>query len=234
MSRECSRLAKASRLISRRLSYRKEGMLMPQVHEKISSLRARRIEKPGRGSSIRGAVVLHSSTDDASDQRIFCASFESPIGVVYIASTENGLCKISLPKDGRSSFFSWINENFSPDEIVDDRKINSNAIRQLNEYFIGKRTRFEINVDLIGTPFQQRIWTEVAKIPYGTTVTYKQIAKRVHTVGFRTVGVTVGKNPLPIIIPCHRVIGSNHKLVGYAGGIRLKEYLLRLEGIILI
>ena len=90
------------------------------------------------------------------------------------------------------------------------------------------------NVDLIGTNFQQRIWTEIARIPYGTISTYKQIAKHVHTKGYRAVGATIGKNPLPIVIPCHRVIGSNLKLVGYAGGIKLKEYLLRLEGIILV
>ncbi|MGO9482681.1 MAG: methylated-DNA--[protein]-cysteine S-methyltransferase, partial [Candidatus Kryptoniota bacterium] len=139
-----------------------------------------------------------------------------------------------LPKDGKSSFFSWINENFSPDEIVDDRKRNSIAIRQLNEYLIGKRTKFDMDVDLIGTAFQQRIWTEISKIPYGTISTYKQIAKRVHTRGYRAVGTSIGKNPLPIVIPCHRVIGSNLKLVGYAGGIKMKEYLLRLEGIILV
>jgi len=144
------------------------------------------------------------------------------------------VCKIALPRDSKSSFFGWINANFDADGIVDDRKRNSPAIRQLNEYFIGKRTKFELDIDLIGTTFQQRIWTEVAKTPYGTTITYKQIARKVHTRGYRSVGSSVSKNPLPIIIPCHRVIGSNLKLIGYAGGIKLKEYLLRLEGIILV
>lgn len=171
---------------------------------------------------------------DSTRGKIYCASFEAPIGVVYIASTEKGLCKIALPKDSKASFFRWINSNFQTEDIVDDRKINSAAIRQLNEYLIGKRTRFDLDVELIGTNFQHRIWTEVAKIPYGTISTYKQIAKRAHTKGYRAVGATISKNPLPILIPCHRVIGSDQKLVGYTGGIRLKEYLLRLEGIILI
>jgi O-6-methylguanine DNA methyltransferase len=153
---------------------------------------------------------------------------------MYVASTEKGLCKIALPRDSKSSFFGWINQNFDTDGIVDDRKKNSSAIRQLNEYFIGKRTKFELDIDLIGTTFQQRIWTEVARTAYGTTVTYKQIARRIHTKGYRAIGSSIGKNPLPIVIPCHRVVGSDHKLVGYAGGIKLKEYLLRLEGIILV
>lgn len=199
---------------------------MPSMMQ--TSVKLRRIE------TILGSLNFRHQFENGFAHKVSCASFESPIGITYIASTEKGLCKIALPKDGKSSFFSWINENFSPDEIVDDRKRNSIAIRQLNEYFIGKRTKFDLDVDLIGTNFQQRIWTEIARIPYGTISTYKQIAKHVHTKGYRAVGATIGKNPLPIVIPCHRVIGSNLKLVGYAGGIKLKEYLLRLEGIILV
>jgi O-6-methylguanine DNA methyltransferase len=183
----------------------------------------------------RSALNIHREIrDDSTQTRIFCASFESPIGVIYIASTEKGLCKIALPRDSKSSFFGWINSNFDTDEIVDDRKKNSSAIRQLNEYFIGKRTKFELDIDLIGTVFQQRVWTEVARTPYGVTVTYKQIARKVRTKGYRSVGASISKNPLPIIIPCHRVVGSDQKLTGYTGGIKLKEYLLRLEGIILV
>jgi len=192
--------------------------------------------RPLRNIEVASSLLtIHRETnDDNSNKKIFCASFESPIGVIYIASTEKGLCKIAIPRDSKSSFFGWINSNFQTDEIVDDRKKNSSAIRQLNEYFIGKRSKFELDIDLIGTPFQQKIWTEVAKTPYGTTTTYKQIAKRVHTRGYRSVGASVSKNPLPIVIPCHRVVGSNSKLIGYAGGIKLKEYLLRLEGIIIV
>ena len=183
----------------------------------------------------RSRLSIHRETKEPSPQtKIFCASFESPIGVIYIASTEKGLCKIALPKDSKSSFFGWISSNFDADGIVDDRKRNLSAIRQLNEYFVGKRTKFELEIDLIGTAFQQSVWTEVTKTPYGTTVTYKQIAKKVHTTGYRSVGASISKNPLPIVIPCHRVVGSDQKLKGYAGGIKLKEYLLRLEGIILV
>ncbi len=206
---------------------------MSQASLKVSPLWLRPAGRLARTDVLRGSVTLRSDARETTS-RIYCASFEAPIGVIYMASTDKGLCKIALPKDGKSSFFSWIKDNFAPDGIVDDRKKNSNAIRQLNEYFIGKRTKFDLDIDLIGTTFQQRVWSELTRVPYGTIVTYKQISRRLHTQGFRAVGSTVGKNPVPIIIPCHRVIGSNSKLVGYAGGIRLKEYLLRLEGIILV
>ncbi len=206
---------------------------MSQVNVKVSPQWLRNAERFRRADTLRGLVTMHNDTKEASS-KVYCASFESPIGVIYLASTEKGLCKIALPKDGKSSFLGWIKENFAPDTIVDDRKKNSNAIRQLNEYLIGKRTRFDLDIDLIGTNFQLRVWTELTKTSYGKITTYKQIAKRLHTKGFRAVGSTVSKNPVPIVIPCHRVIGSNSKLVGYAGGMKLKEYLLRLEGIILI
>ncbi len=208
---------------------------MSQVSVKFSPSWMRSAEWIRKIDTARSSLTFHRAESDKTiERKVYCASFETPIGIMYIASSETGLCKIALPKDGKSSFFNWINHSFSADQIFEDKKRNSNAMRQLNEYFIGKRTKFDLAVDLIGTPFQQRIWAEIFRAPYGTIVTYKQIARRVHTKGFRAVGATVGKNPLPIIIPCHRVIGSDYKLVGYSGGIRLKEYLLRLEGIILI
>ena len=207
---------------------------MANVRVKVLPSSRKGVEGSRKVDSFRGVLNLYEGSENGEAHNVFCASFEAPIGIIYIASTGRGLCKIALPKDGKASFFSWINENFTPEEIVDDRKKNLSAIRQLNEYFIGKRSRFDLDVDLIGTPFQHRVWTELAKIPYGTTVTYKQVARRVHTIGFRAVGATVSKNPLPIVVPCHRVVGSDYKLVGYGGGIKLKEYLLRLEGIILI
>ncbi len=206
---------------------------MSQVSVRISPHWLRTTDRFARTEVLRGSVTLHNDARQTSS-KVYCASFEAPIGVIYIASTDKGLCKIALPKDGKSSFFSWIKENFAPDGIVDDRKKNSNAIRQLNEYFIGKRTKFDLDVDLIGTDFQHRVWAELTKTPYGTVITYKQIGRRLHTKGFRAIGTGVAKNPVPIVIPCHRVVGSDSKLVGYPGGIKLKEYLLRLEGILLI
>lgn len=105
--------------------------------------------------------------------------------------------------------------------------------KQIEEYLAKKRKHFDIPYELKGTKFQKTVWEELAKIPYGTTISYKQLAERIGNVkAVRAVANAVGKNPLPIILPCHRVIGSNGKLVGFTGGLDKKEFLLKLEGVI--
>ena len=107
----------------------------------------------------------------------------------------------------------------------------SRAIKQLDEYFIGKRKEFDLPVKLTGTEFQQKAWVALLDIPYGQTRTYKQQAESIGNVkACRAVGAANGKNPISIIFPCHRVIGANKKLTGYGGGIRIKKTLLQLEG----
>lgn len=106
----------------------------------------------------------------------------------------------------------------------------SDIINQLNEYISGKRKVFSVKLNLKGTDFQKRVWDELIKIPYGKLYTYKQIATLVgNENASRAVGMANNKNPIPIIIPCHRVIGSNGKLVGYAGGLIIKEQLINHE-----
>ena len=104
------------------------------------------------------------------------------------------------------------------------------AARQLDEYFSGRRRQFDLPLDLVGTEFQQRVWKIVAAIPYGETVSYGKIAEELGDPRRRrAVGAAVGANPIPIIIPCHRVIGADGSLVGYGGGLRMKVWLLRHE-----
>jgi len=177
--------------------------------------------------------------DDTETQRIttkvYCTSFDSRIGRIYVASTESGVCKISVPKETRKDFFEWLRRHFEPEAVSDNRSQNREVIDQLTRYFNGKLAKFTCSVDLMGTPFQIRVWKELAKIPYGTTISYKQLAKRVGAPkAFQAVGRANGSNPLPIIIPCHRVLGSNGALVGYSCGIKTKEFLLRLEGAIIL
>lgn len=106
-----------------------------------------------------------------------------------------------------------------------------NIYAQLNEYFERSRKHFDIPLDIDGTDFQLRVWRELAKIPYGKVLSYKDIACRVGGENFvRAVGMANGRNPVPIIIPCHRVIETNGKIGGYSGGISIKEKLLELEG----
>lgn len=105
------------------------------------------------------------------------------------------------------------------------------TFKQLNEYFAGSRKKFDLPVDIEGTEFQKKVWNEVKKIPYGKTKSYKSIAEKLGDVkAIRAVGKANGQNPVPIIIPCHRVIGSDGTLTGYAGGLEIKEKLLEIEG----
>ncbi len=110
----------------------------------------------------------------------------------------------------------------------------SELTRELDEYFSGSRTEFDIEVVPDGTEFQQQVWSELQKIPFGQTATYGDIAKRIgNPSASRAVGLANNKNPIPIIIPCHRVIGANGKLVGFAGGLDAKKSLLIHEGLLL-
>ena len=103
--------------------------------------------------------------------------------------------------------------------------------RQLAEYFAGQRRVFDLPLAAAGTPFQQRVWAALRAIPYGQTRSYGQIAAAIGSPGAcRAVGMANNRNPIMIIVPCHRVIGADGRMVGYAGGVRIKEYLLRLEG----
>lgn len=116
------------------------------------------------------------------------------------------------------------------DWIIEETYLIKETKRQLDEYFEGKRKDFDIPTRLEGTDFQKKVWQELKKIPYGKTATYKEIAEAVGCPrGFRAVGLANNKNPISIIYPCHRVIGSNGSLTGYGGGLDVKEKLLALE-----
>jgi methylated-DNA-[protein]-cysteine S-methyltransferase len=166
---------------------------------------------------------------------VYCTSFDSRIGHVYVASTDRGVCKICIPRETKKDFFRWVRRHFSDDEVVEDRAKNRGIIDDLEQYVEGKLSKFRSAPDEIGTVFQTRVWRELRKIPYGTTITYKQLARRVGIPkGYQAVGRAVASNPLPIVIPCHRVLGSDGRLTGYAAGIKTKEFLLRLEGALIL
>lgn len=162
---------------------------------------------------------------------LYCTSFETNIGIIYIASSERGVCKISLTINSAREFKSWIKKHFNEFEIVESRKENKDAIEQIKLYLAGKLKKFKLELDVIGTEFQKKVWLETMKIPYGETISYSQLAKKIHRENSqRAVGNALATNPLPIVIPCHRVIASSGSLGGYSGGIKIKEFLLRLEG----
>jgi methylated-DNA-[protein]-cysteine S-methyltransferase len=147
---------------------------------------------------------------------------ESPAGTLLLAIGDEGLQLISFP-DGRHA------RQPEPD-WREDRKPLEPVIRQLNAYFAGKLQEFDLTLDPHGTPFQLSVWKRLLDIPYGETISYGELARRIgNPAASRAVGLANGSNPIPIVIPCHRVIGSNGKLTGYGGGLPTKEKLLALE-----
>ena len=163
------------------------------------------------------------------------SSFTSQIGVVYIASTERGVCKICIPGQTKREFMAWLEKHADGGTITESKRKHKTVVDQLNRYFNRKLVKFNVRLDLIGTENQRRVWRELRKVRYGTSITYKDLAKRVgRPKGAQSVGRANGANPIPIIIPCHRVIGSDSRLKGYAAGIKTKEFLLRLEGALMV
>jgi methylated-DNA-[protein]-cysteine S-methyltransferase len=157
----------------------------------------------------------------------------SPIGPLLLASTEKGLCFIEFgpERTASQSLLRWSRKALLSLAPVRDDQRNQAVKAQLEEYFAGKRTEFDLPIDLYGTPFQKAVWMELTRIPYGETRSYKEIALAIGAAkAVRAIGGANNRNPIPIIIPCHRVIGSNGALVGYGGGLPIKEYLLGLEG----
>lgn len=147
---------------------------------------------------------------------------DTPIGELLLAGTENALSLIGFPKGS-------MRRDPGPDWIFKEEPFEK-VRQQLREYFEGKRREFDIPLSLKGTDFQLSVWHELREIPYGTTVSYGEVAKRIdNPKAVRAVGAANGRNPIPIIVPCHRVIGSHGDLTGFGGGLDTKEALLRLE-----
>lgn len=162
---------------------------------------------------------------------IYYTAFNSPIGKIFIAKSKKGVCRIGLPGETKESFLNWIQRYASGEDSVEDSAILSSEVVELKRYFAGDLTEFSFSVDLIASPFRQKVLAMVRKIPYGTTASYKEIAERMGTPSaVRAVGNANAHNPIPIVIPCHRVIAHDGSLGGYGAGIELKGQLLELEG----
>ena len=152
--------------------------------------------------------------------------YRSPIGILEIRSTGNAISEILFVNSWKGAKIEEDNISFVKPRSI----ILKNCIRQLDEYFNGKRIEFTIHAEQIGTPFQQQVWAELALIPYGRTISYMELSKRIGNVkAIRAVGTANGNNSCCILIPCHRVIGSNGDLVGYGGDLWRKKWLLEHE-----
>ncbi len=151
---------------------------------------------------------------------------KSKIGPLYLVATKNGLMGVFW-----SQHSSPLQKTLLGNEP--QLKVLSKAVTEIEEYLEGDRKKFDLKLDLNGTPFQMKVWQQLAKIPYGETVSYLEIAKMLKSPkAARAVGTANGKNPLCIIIPCHRVIATNGSMGGYSGGLLIKSKLLKLEGIL--
>ncbi|MBU3181712.1 methylated-DNA--[protein]-cysteine S-methyltransferase [Clostridium psychrophilum] len=143
---------------------------------------------------------------------------------------ETCIGKIGIEENGTAITNIYIANEISKDINLMETKLLKKANQQLQEYLKGERKIFDLPLEPNGTEFQQKVWNSLQKIPYGETNSYKDIAKSIGNIkACRAVGMANNKNPILIFIPCHRVIGSNGKLVGYAGGLNVKEKLLQIE-----
>jgi len=162
-------------------------------------------------------------------EMIYYSSFDSPLlKKVFVASTERGVCMVDFGKTEKA-FLGRLRERF-PGRIVKDVRKNKEILTQLKKYLKGELRRFDCKLDFKGTPFQKRVWSALAKIPYGQTRSYGDIARAIgHPQAFRAVGNANGRNSIPLIIPCHRVIESSGGMGGFGHGIEVKRRLLDFE-----
>ncbi|PLX19422.1 MAG: cysteine methyltransferase [Marinilabiliales bacterium] len=150
---------------------------------------------------------------------MFEAYYKSPVGNLRIISNDTDIIKIEFTDE-------YFKMKMTPVQI-------QNCINQLDEYFKGKRTDFKLNINPSGTEFQSKIWNLLLKIPFGKTISYLELSKQFgDPKAIRAIASANGKNPIPIVIPCHRVIGNDGSLTGYAGGLLKKQWLLEHEGAI--
>lgn len=155
--------------------------------------------------------------------KIYTTTYSSPLGNITLGSDGKALAGLWI--EGQKYFLS----NYKEPEADDSLEVFRKTKLWLDEYFAGNNPKITIPLAPLGTEFQQKVWSELEKIPYGKTVTYGDIAGKLGIKSGQAVGGAVGKNPISIIIPCHRVVGKNNTLTGYAGGVDKKLALLKLE-----
>jgi methylated-DNA-[protein]-cysteine S-methyltransferase len=155
---------------------------------------------------------------------LFCKEIESPVGKLKLVASANGLLAVLWEQEPPNRV------KLAPVEFDPQQPILTETERQLKEYFAGTRKNFELPLEPTGSEFQKKVWRGLREIPFGQTRTYLELAKSVSSAkAVRAVGAANGKNPLAIIVPCHRVVGANRALTGFAGGLEAKAKLLALE-----
>ncbi|MCX2727375.1 methylated-DNA--[protein]-cysteine S-methyltransferase [Thermomicrobium sp. 4228-Ro] len=170
---------------------------------------------------------------------IVTTAWKTPIGVLRLYGCSRGLLAIALPTEELRAVEQRLarclaREGFRHLVFREDAAALGEAQQELAEYFASLRQQFTVPVYLCGTPFQQQVWTRIAMIPYGMTWTYREVAERSGSpAAVRAIGAALAANPVPIVVPCHRVVGARGELRGYAGGLALKQHLLAHERAVL-
>ena len=155
------------------------------------------------------------------------AQFATPLGTVLATAVDGALTSVDFidAKYAKPILAGWT-------EDADYPPLKECA-QQLGEYFAGRRNRFDLPIAPEGTAFQKRVWREIARVPFGATIAYAELAKRAGAPGCaRAAGAATGRNPIAVIVPCHRIVGARGSLTGYAGGLERKQRLLELEGVL--
>jgi methylated-DNA-[protein]-cysteine S-methyltransferase len=162
---------------------------------------------------------------------VYYTGMEGPIGDLWMAMTDRGLMKVSFSQD-EASFVTEIHQRTRAEVLPSSEKLGR-IVAELREYFSGTRSRFDFAIDLSRvTPFQRRVLQAAANIPMGKVITYGELAGRIgQPQASRAVGQALGRNPIPVVIPCHRIIGGGGGIGGYTGGLHIKRKLLELEGV---
>ncbi len=155
---------------------------------------------------------------------MYYTRYQSSIAPIILAGDEDGLSRVYFDVPEAKEKLKI------PPEWTENESFFADIIKQLDEYFAGKRKKFDVKLNLKGTEYQKKIWALLAEIPYGQTMTYSEVAQKSgNAKAARAVGGANGKNPVPVIIPCHRVVGAKNNLTGFAFGVDIKEKLIKLE-----
>ena len=202
----------------------------------MSRVDAKRIGRVlGAGADAEEAAEAVRRFADRADREglieIAYASFDSPIGVGRVAASERGIVSVGLPNMAEASFLEQLGE-LSPRILERPQRLDE-ALRELDQYFDGERQEFELALDwrLVGRGFAGKVLRETAKLPYGVTASYGEIAARAgNPRAYRAAGTALGHNPIPIVVPCHRILRAGNVLGNYGGGPEMKAFLLQLEG----
>ena len=180
-----------------------------------------------------GEVPPPPAVDLSEDADVWYADVDSPLGALRVAASGRGLLRIAYPDNDPDAVLGRIAARISPRIIEAPRRLDA-VRRELDEYFAKRRQTFDVPVDwtLVSSEFGRQVLEACAAIPYGSTDTYGGISKRIGRPGAsRATGNALGANPVPIVVPCHRVLASGGRIGGYTGGLEKKEHLLHLEGL---